>query len=123
MNRCTDCNVGITLKAIRCRKCNNLTIGNNRRGSNNPGWLGGKRVTTQGYVILRIDGKDIREHRHVMGQFIGRELLSCENVHHKNGNRQDNRIENLEVWVTQQPKGQRVEDLVVYAQEILARYS
>lgn len=62
------------------------------------------------------------EHRVVMSRFLGRLMLPHENVHHRNGDRQDNRIENLELWVKVQPSGQRAEDLVVWAEEILALY-
>jgi hypothetical protein len=57
-----------------------------------------------------------------MEQKLGRSLLLGENVHHKNGVRGDNRPENLELWVTFQPKGQRPEDLVEWATEIFNRY-
>ena len=57
-----------------------------------------------------------------MAEVLGRPLLRSENVHHINGCRSDNRPANLELWVTHQPSGQRPEDLVAWAHEILARY-
>jgi hypothetical protein len=64
----------------------------------------------------------ILEHMLVMSEMLGRPLLPGENIHHKNGVHDDNRKSNLELWVVNQPKGQRPEDLVVWAKEILRLY-
>lgn len=84
----------------------------------------------QGYVQVKV-GKDhwagknngwAQEHRVVMGEMLGRPMMSNESAHHINGNREDNRPENLELWVTSQPYGQRASDLVAYAKEIIKLY-
>ena len=64
-------------------------------------------MNEQGYVMLRVQGGYRMEHRIIMEKHIGRSLLPGENVHHINGVRDDNRIENLELWASSQPSGQR----------------
>lgn len=78
-----------------------------------------------GYRIIgrTTGGKDIYEHRSVMEKMIGRPLLPRETVHHRNGARSDNRPENLELWSNRHGKGQRVEEKVEHALEMLRLYA
>lgn len=69
----------------------------------------------------RKDGR-VSQHTVVMVEKIGRPLVKGESVHHLNGVRDDNRPENLELWITAQRPGQRVSDVIRYANEIIARY-
>lgn len=75
-----------------------------------------------GYRWLCKGGRTIAEHRAVMEASLGRRLTKQETVHHVNGNKLDNRIENLELWASRHPRGQRVTDLVEFAHEILDTY-
>lgn len=74
----------------------------------------GWHIDSNGYKVLGTGPNKRYEHRVVMEQMLGRPLDLCENVHHRNGQRADNRSENLELWVKPQPQGQRVEDLVTW---------
>lgn len=93
-----------------------------RKGSSRYNWKGGRR-TSNGYVyVLLPDGTYRQEHLVVMERHLGREISRPETVHHKNGVRNDNRLDNLELWVSSHPSGQRVDDLLAWADEIIRKY-
>lgn len=81
------------------------------------------RPSAEGYLYRFEDGEKQLQHRLVMEQHVGRPLWPDENVHHKNGVRDDNRIENLELWSMWQPAGQHVADKIAWARQILERYA
>lgn len=99
---CKNCGVSfrpVNKKILCCsRKC-----GYDSRGKYQKNKRGGvyRYKNKRGYILMTYwDGDrkiNTREHRYIMEQHIGRKLEAWEDVHHKNGIRDDNRIENLEI--------------------------
>lgn len=114
-----NCYLKKTKHHFCCHKCSSEW----RVGERHHYWKGGHSVNCDGYVY-RWTKKDRGkiEHRLVYEKFIGRKLIKGETVHHKNGIKTDNRIENLELWSKAQPAGQRVEDKINWAKEFLENY-
>lgn len=134
-----------SVEPCSCENCDKIAVA---KGFCNAHWykfkrygdpLGGKFTrsdrNSEWYVghtgyVLRYEPKgkhsgangSVYQHRYIMGEKIGRKLKTSENVHHKNGIRSDNRIENLELWISAQPAGQRVEDLVEFSRRIIRDY-
>lgn len=136
VKKCMGCNeVYLTLKQrfnnpvspnagkFCSRDCASRTTGGHRgrKGELSHRWKGGRRESGKGYVELfcpehpSLKGtkrKYVREHRLVMETKLGRILDKWEEVHHLNGIRNDNRIENLELWVRSHPAGVRFEQAI-----------
>lgn len=103
-----------------------------KKGKQSCNWKGGRITEKTGYISIwkpehpnAKGGRNksyVLEHRMVMSDFLGRALLRTEQVHHRNGDRADNRIENLELWSTSQPAGQRIEDKLKWAKEFIKLY-
>ena len=83
-------------------KCKHMKLSIDYKESGHPNWKGGRVLNAQGYVMIKQHGHPeadvnnyVREHRLIMERHLGKPLNRGDDVHHINGNRQDNRIENL----------------------------
>ena len=76
-------------------------------------YTGKGHINAQGYRRIPVGGgRELAEHRVVMERHLGRPLKKNETIHHLNGIRHDNRLENLELRASHHGKGQRPADLV-----------
>lgn len=110
---CKNCGVSFYIPKYRLRsvkycsrKCHGLAVLSNKEvqakikrrcGKDHPRWSPLGTITSHGYRLISIGGIRIYEHRHIMEKNLGRKLKKSEQIDHLNGNKLDNRIENLRV--------------------------
>jgi hypothetical protein len=92
-------------------------------GENNFGWKGGVTLNKRGYIETKHgEHRGKLQHRILYEKHYNVSLLPHQNLHHINGDKTDNRIENLELWDCSQPYGQRVEDKIKYYFKLVEDY-
>lgn len=93
-----------------------------------------KTITNNGYALIQKSKvlekhhylcdwtKPVMEHRYLMAMKLNRPLTPDEIVHHIDGNKENNTIENLELWNNSHPSGQRISDKLEWAQQFIEKY-
>lgn len=98
-------------KRLRYQPKFTCCMGCGKRGKRNSCWKGGRRKNFAGYIYVLLEPDDpfypmagrhslVKEHRLVMARHVGRLLSPREDVHHKNGIKDDNRLENLKLFAS-----------------------
>jgi hypothetical protein len=132
---CPSCRYQLT-KTVVCKVCNNNVHSTKYKNcihctNKLKPEYGTGRYVKNGYIMVfqkghpRAQGSRanyVFEHILVMEKHLGRFLTKNENVHHINGMRHDNRIENLELWIKPQPSGVRARDAFMWAKQIVELY-
>lgn len=106
-------------------------IGKRRLREKSPNWKGGRHENKENGYVYNYHPEHpnannrgyLVEHVQVMSKSLGRPLRKGEGVHHLNGIKNDNRIENLELWHTGHRFGARVSDKIRASIEFLRLYS
>lgn len=109
------------LRESRLGKTEKIEHRKSKPGTGTLTWKGYRRLTVRGHPNAN-KYHNVLEHVLVMSEHLRRPLRKGETVHHKNGNRLDNRIENLELRASAHGPGQSVEDILRWCYDFIEKY-
>ena len=87
----------VDINRDRIHFCSRVCSGATKTKEKNPAWVGGWFISDAGYKKIRVGDKYRPEHRYLLEQHLGYELERYQDVHHKDGNKLNNSLDNLQV--------------------------